>query len=226
MITQNKNVSIVGKSQKQIEAQRGNYVIGNTAGAVFVGLPVAAILGYLFGVPTMIGFIVVIGTGGFAYGAEDEYNEAMDTNPIPSDPIIFDLNGDGLKTTNYVGYFDFDNDGFAELTKWVDNNDAVLVIDSNNNNKIDNGTELVLYSDLLEYDFNQDGIIDSNDEIYSQLKLLKGDGTQLTLQDEGIQSINLDTTAVYYTDENGNVQLSQGTFTREDGSISSFGEFG
>ena len=55
------------------------------------------------------------------------------------DPIIFDLNNDGkLETTDVTNgiYIDYANDGFAEASAWVGNNDGILFLDTNNNNKI------------------------------------------------------------------------------------------
>ena len=44
------------------------------------------------------------------------------------DPIIFDLNNDGkLETTDVTNgiYIDYANDGFAEASAWVGNNDGI-----------------------------------------------------------------------------------------------------
>ncbi|MGN0005259.1 MAG: calcium-binding protein [Candidatus Gastranaerophilaceae bacterium] len=142
--------------------------------------------------------------------------------------IIFDLNGDNkLETTNTTNgvFFDHDNDGFAEASAWVGENDGILVVDSNNNGKIDNGTEVLLHSTLAAFDTNNDGIIDANDADFNNLKILKGDGSLLSLADAGIISINLNTSSKNITDENGNQQFASGTFTKSDGSTGTFGEF-
>ena len=155
------------------------------------------------------------------------FNKSQGADGVSTDPIIFDFDGDGIQTTDLENgiYFDHENDGFAELSSWIDKNDAILVIDTNNNGKIDNGTELVLYDDLAEYDSNNDGIIDSNDINYSNLKLLKGDGTLLTLEEAGVVSININLQNTYIIDENGNNQFKSGSFTKIDGTINEFGGF-
>ena len=59
------------------------------------------------------------------------------------DPIILDLNNDGKLDTTDVSnglYIDYANDGFAEASAWVGENDGILFLDSNNNDKLDNGT--------------------------------------------------------------------------------------
>ena len=146
----------------------------------------------------------------------------------PHDPIIFDLNNDGVLETTDINngvYFDHENDGFAEASAWVGENDGILVVDSNNNGKIDNGTEVLLHSTLAAFDTNNDGIIDVNDADFNNLKILKGDGTLMSLAEAGIISINLNTTATDITDENGNNQFASGTFTKSDGTTGTFGEF-
>ena len=144
------------------------------------------------------------------------------------DPIILDLNNDGKLDTTDVSngiYIDYANDGFAESSAWVGNNDGVLVIDNNSNEKIDNGTELLTAETLASFNTNEDGIIDENDTNFSNLKILKGDGSLMTLTEAGITSINLNTTSTEITDENGNQQFASGTFTRADGTTGTFGEF-
>ena len=63
------------------------------------------------------------------------FNEA-DKAGIPGvDPVLIDLNNDGKISTVGVEngtYFDHGNDGFAEMSAWVDRNDGILVIDKNN----------------------------------------------------------------------------------------------
>jgi len=156
------------------------------------------------------------------------WEKIVDTSDDLYDPIIFDLNGDNVlettDTTNGV-YFDHDNNGFAEASAWVGENDGILVIDTNNNGEIDNGTEVLLHSTLATFDTNNDGIIDANDANFANLKILKGDGTLMTLAEAGITSITLNTTTTDITDENGNQQFASGTFTRTDGTTGTFGEF-
>ncbi len=147
---------------------------------------------------------------------------------IKKDPIIFDLNNDGiLETTNIKNgvYFDHGNDGFAEASAWVGKNDGILVIDTNNNGVIDNGTEVLLFSDLEAFDTNGDGIIDENDTDFANLKILRGDGTLCSLTELGIASITLQTTEVNIIDENNNKQFSSGSYTKTDGTTASLGEF-
>ena len=62
----------------------------------------------------------------------------------PRDPIILDLDGDGLETVGLASnvYFDHDGDGVLTKTGWVGKDDALLVWDRNANGRIDTGAEL------------------------------------------------------------------------------------
>jgi Ca2+-binding RTX toxin-like protein len=130
-------------------------------------------------------------------------------------PLVLDLNHDGKVSTNINDtsvYFDMDNDGYREKTAWISPEDGLLVRDINNNNKIDNGSELFGnfsalkdgskaedgFEALLQYDSNYDGKIDNNDEIYQELKVWKDtnsdgitdEGELHSLQSQEVKAIN------------------------------------
>lgn len=113
---------------------------------------------------------------------EDPFNGA----PIARwDPLILDLDGDGIETTNISSgaYFDLDNNGFAEKSGWVNSDDGILVMDRNGDGIINDGQELfgdqTLLSNgqratdgfqaLADLDTNGDGKIDVNDSDYSNI---------------------------------------------------------
>lgn len=56
--------------------------------------------------------------------ASKYFDKAINSWGTVHDPIILDLNGDGIKTTTIANgtYFDYANDGFAESTAWVEVN--------------------------------------------------------------------------------------------------------
>lgn len=97
------------------------------------------------------------------------------------DPIVLDLNGDGIHYTSLANsdvYFDGDGDEFAERTEWLDGNDGFLVRDLNSNGKIDNITEMFgddngtsAYAKLAALDSNSDGKISSSDTAFSTLRV-------------------------------------------------------
>ncbi|ROV52403.1 hypothetical protein EGS38_11885, partial [Neisseria chenwenguii] len=102
------------------------------------------------------------------------------------DPLVLDLDGDGIETVGTSGYagalFDHDKDGIRTSTGWVSADDGLLVVDLNGDGKVNNGGELfgdsyVLkdgntaangFAALAEFDTNSDGIIDANDERFKE----------------------------------------------------------
>lgn len=184
------------------------------------------------------------GWGDEMANARDSFGDADEDLVAPRrDPLILDLNGDGIKTTNLKGgsFFDHNRDGFAELTGWVDPNDGLLVMDRNGDGIINDGTELFGdqtflrngaragngFQALAELNTTYDGKIDAQDEAFSQLRVwqdLNGDGISSpnelhTLAELGITSISLNSTITDATDAQGNTQNRLGSFERMDGSI-------
>lgn len=171
----------------------------------------------------------------------DNFLRAIAALFTPSDPLILDLNGDGVKTTSVASgaYFDVDCTGFAELTAWANDEDGVLARDVNNNGWIDNGSELfgdqTLLSDgvtkatsgfqaLAELDSNGDNKIDVNDTAFAELGVIK-DNELIYLDELGIKEISLNNTSYNQVDENGNMLLSKATYITKDGTTLEIGEF-
>ena len=86
---------------------------------------------------------------------KDDDKDPNDDKPETYDPLAIDLNNDGIKGTNldYKINFDLDNNGFKEATSWIDNNDALIAIDRNNNGIIDNGSELFCKKNKLYFTY-------------------------------------------------------------------------
>ena len=180
----------------------------------------------------------------------DLFNSAKKAlTPVRRDPLILDLDGDGIETTNLRSgaYFDHDGNGFAEQTGWVDPDDGLLVRDINGNGRIDSGKELfgdqtILkngsnasngFQALSDLDDNHDGKIDSNDAAFSQLKVwqdIDGDGYSSagelkSLSDAGITGINLNSIPSSTTDPEGNTQTRIGSFEKADGTTGQIANF-
>ena len=158
------------------------------------------------------------------------------------DPLIVDLDGDGIETVGLDSKVLFDHaaDGTKNATGWVGKDDGLLVRDINNNGAIDSGRELfgdntilssgqqakTAYEALADLDSNKDGLINDNDSGYAQLKIWQDanqDGisqaTELkTLAEAGITSLNVAPTSNTSTSfTNGNAQTAAGTYTKSDG---------
>lgn len=155
-----------------------------------------------------------------------------------ADPLVFDLNGDGFNFSSARdGGVDFDLLGNGEKvrTGFIRGDDALLFLDRNGNNLVDDGRELFGdqegdehgFAKLSRYDDNNDGIIDENDSVFNDLRLwqdLNGDGICQTTEVRALAQHNIKSIALAYQNQNindgkGNTIAQTSTFTRNDGSI-------
>ncbi len=160
--------------------------------------------------------------------------------PRPSDPLILDLEGDGIKLTSHARgtSFDVNGDGTEEQSSWVERDrtngfdDAFLVLDKNDNGEIDSGKELFGdqngakngYEELAKHDSNADGLIDANDDVYKELQLWAdkdGDGETDEGELKGLEELGVTSISLKYTgtqgsefDMHGNDIGLKSTFTR------------
>jgi len=172
----------------------------------------------------------------------DSLDLASVLSPPRIDPLVLDLDGDGIETiaVSETVFFDLDNNGLAEKAGWVGKDDGLLVYDRNGDRLINNGSELFgdhsLLTDgsyasdgftaLAEYDENGDGKIDVNDSIFTKLRVWKDanldgfsdQGELYGLNDLDILSIDLNSSTTNSPLENGNIQVSLGSYTKTDGS--------
>ncbi|PBP80922.1 calcium-binding protein, partial [Pseudomonas syringae] len=155
------------------------------------------------------------------------------------DPLVLDLDGDGIETvSNTAGVvFDFDGDGKKNGTGWVSADDGVVVLDRDGNGSITDGSEMfgvdsVLRSGLkarngfealADLDSNEDGIFDIDDEQFESVRVWQDfnqDGisqaTELkTLKHLGIVSINA-AGVNHGAINNENIISNLGAYTRID----------
>ncbi len=162
----------------------------------------------------------------------------VETGGVFKDPLVLDMNGDGinLKSAEDGVAFDLDGDSKLDNTAFVQGDDALLFLDKNDNGVADNGLELFGdqegdahgFAKLAKYDDNGDGVIDAKDDVYSVLKIWQdynGDGVNQaeesrSLLEAGIAAIELAFENIYEEDDKGNIQAQAGSFLRSDGSRS------
>ncbi len=157
-----------------------------------------------------------------------------------ADPLVLDLDGDGIETVSLGDsnvYFDHDGDFFAEKTGWLSGDDGFLALDKDGNGRIDDiselfgGVGLSGFGVLGVYDEaanggNGDGVIDAGDLIWSELRVWQDvdqDGESAaselsTLEDLGIVSISLNSSALDIVTPQGTTLVGTSTFARADGS--------
>jgi Ca2+-binding RTX toxin-like protein len=167
----------------------------------------------------------------------------------PKDPLVLDLDGDGIEATaidfNAPVLFDHDADSIQAATGWIRPDDGIVVLDLNGNGTVDTGRELFGDNTLLpsgqaaangfeaiaQYDTNADGKINAADAIYTQLRIWQDanqDGTSQagelkTLAELGIASINVVGQASNINLGNGNTQPWSGSYTRTNGTTGDSG---
>lgn len=167
------------------------------------------------------------------------------------DPLVLDLDGDGIETTAEAGAngvaFDHDNDGVRTPTGWVAADDGLLVLDRNGNGSIDNGTEIFGDSTpdangqsaangieaLRALDENRDGTVDGNDTQFADLRVwrdfnqngLSEAGELFSLSDLGIASLAPNSPKSYSSElPGGNWMDGAFAYNRIDGSQGTVGE--
>ena len=140
----------------------------------------------------------------------EDVRDRSTTARTEASPLILDLDGDGLELSSISSkgavFWDIDNDGMREVSGWVKSDDGLLAIDSNNNDEIDDhselfGTETVDgFTNLAVLDSNFDGVIDKKDDAFEDLVVWRdlnqdGDsdpGELKSLEKSGVVSIKLD----------------------------------
>lgn len=109
-------------------------------------------------------------------------------------------------TESSVTYWDIDKDGIAELTSWIGQRQALLMIDKSLDGKVKDHVEAIRgdgtngFSILSKYDLNRDSKITPQDAVWRSLVLWfdkDTDGQVIereikTLDDMGIKEISLD----------------------------------
>ena len=168
--------------------------------------------------------------------------------PTQYDPIILDIDGDGIEIVglNAGVLFDHNADGVKTGTGCVGKDDGLLVRDINNNGTIDTGRELFGDNTILnngqkakdgfaaisDLDVNQDGKLNSSDAVFSSLRVwqdinqdgVSQSGELKTLSALGISSINTSASIKGGQNQNnGNVIIGSSSFERLDGSTNTSG---
>lgn len=152
------------------------------------------------------------------------------------DPIVFDLDGDGIELTDVKNgvRFDITGSGKPVQTAWIRGGDALLAWDRNGNGKIDSGLELFGdqwgsangFEELRKLDNNNDRSIDPEDTKFKELVLWRDNGDGISSQDElfTLSQLEIERIALNYKDTNiiadGNNTITQKSyFIRKDNTV-------
>ena len=117
------------------------------------------------------------------------------------DPIVVNFAGGATQLTQQKYVFDLDSDGTGDEISFVGSGSGLLALDKNGDGVINNGTELFGpntqdgFSELAEYDSDNNGWIDENDAVYDNLRIWvkdeNGNDTLFALGQKGVGAIYL-----------------------------------
>lgn len=115
------------------------------------------------------------------------------------DPLVLDMNGDGidLRPVEDGVLFDLAGDGEQVRCGFVSGDDALLFLDEDGDGVCTSGTELFGdqegdangYAELAKYDSSSDGVISNADDIYHDLKIWQDLNADGRCQQEEVQSL-------------------------------------
>ncbi len=205
--------------------------------------PLANLLSIIAPLAGAIGFAAVAGLGGLSAmdqaltlaAAVSRFAKGVKWAEA-ADPLIIDLDGDGIETTGIASgnvYFDVDGDLFAERSGWLKGDDGFLVHDLNGNGRIDDISEMFGgvgrsgIEQLAKLDSNGDGKITRADVLWSELKIwqdVNGDGVTdagelKTLEEVGIVSLDLNARALDILTPQGARLTSSADVTFDGGAV-------
>ncbi len=126
-------------------------------------------------------------------------------------PVILDLDGDGIETTDQAHgvSFDVDSSGYFKTTAWAGHDDGFLVLDRNLNGLLDDASELFSNAAVADsakgiaslrwVDATVDGNITGSDPVFGQLRVWQDKNTNGTVDAGELKSLaDLSITALHY----------------------------
>jgi len=164
-----------------------------------------------------------------------EKNEAMLQIGDFHDPLVLNFDGRGPGFSNQAFEIDLDLDGQLDQLNFLNQGNGFLVLDHNGNGQVDDGSELFGpqtnngFRELAAYDQDENGWIDENDEVYSQLRIWSideaGVKSLVGLKDKDVGAIYLGGVSSPYTLKHGDedmARISQSSiYLKENGQVKS-----
>ncbi|MCD4719205.1 MAG: hypothetical protein K8S13_05000 [Desulfobacula sp.] len=153
-----------------------------------------------------------------------------------TDPLVISLDGKAPQLSDVRFEFDLNTDGTTESISFAGPGAGFLAFDKNNDNIINNGSELFGpgtgngFGELAAFDEDQNNWIDENDAVFSKLSVWtkdeNGEDKLISLKDAGIGAISLNYADTLFNmtqfDNTLNGQLkSTGMFLFENGNVGS-----
>lgn len=148
------------------------------------------------------------------------------------DPLVINFDGNAAELTQTTFNFDIDADGEEDQISFLEKGSGFLALDSNQDNIINDGSELFGamtgdgFQELATHDLDENGWIDENDAIYDRLRIWtrddNGEEQLLALGQQGVGALYLGRVETPFSIKDsanalqGQVRAS-GVFLHEDG---------
>lgn len=147
------------------------------------------------------------------------------------DPLVINFNGKAAELTTQKFSFDLDSDGKEDQVSFAGKDAGFLALDLNEDGIINNGSELFGpntgngFTELAQYDKDENRWIDENDPIFSKLRIwtkdAQGHDSLLALGQTGVGAIYLGHIPTPFDIKSGDMTHGQlnksGIYIREDG---------
>lgn len=148
------------------------------------------------------------------------------------DPLVINFDGNAAGLSDQKFSFDLDMNGTPDQISLLKSGSGFLALDSNNNGKIDDGSELFGpktdsgFGELRGYDSDGNAWIDENDPIFNKLRIWmkddSGNDKLMALGEAGVGAIYLGHVSTEFTlrqlDIQGRIKES-GVFLKENGQV-------
>jgi len=166
-----------------------------------------------------------------------EFYTIISKNDSPSqDPLVFNFSSSNVELSKVKYQFDINADGSKDSISFPNPGSGFLVLDFNQNDKVDDGKELVgaisgdAILELKEYDNDQNNWIDEQDGIFNTLKVwektISGNDLISSLKDKDIGAIYLNLAQTPFQIKDGDTNQGEithtGVFIKENGLVRPF----
>ena len=159
----------------------------------------------------------------------EQFSMSMTQTPPLKDPLVLSFDQTPFRYTGETHAFDFFANGETKQLAGLASSQYYLTYDLNQNNKIDNGSELFGpttnqgYQELAQLDDDKNGFIDENDSSWSKLGVWQPGASLNTLSQMGVAAISTMSVATSFGLYNGEKLQAQiarsGIFLKENGTV-------
>lgn len=168
---------------------------------------------------------------GFAMSYQQlQLSERITCESALKDPLVINLEKQFADLQNTRFEFDIDSDGTKDSLANLSQGSYFLALDKNNNQEIDNGSELFGaqsgngFAELAQYDEDGNSFIDEGDSIYAKLSVWRPEKGLMAIADVGVGAIYLHPVETQFQNignnsegESQGVLRSSSIYLKEDG---------